>query len=82
MTSNPMSPGRATPSSAFMFAPSPYTSPPFAWTISAISWMWLSKIPRVFGFVSMIAATSSSIAARTVSGWSRPSGPEASWTTS
>ena len=44
--------------------------------------MWLSKIPRVFGFVSMIAATSSPIAARTASGWRRPSGPEASWTTS
>jgi hypothetical protein len=42
--------------------------------------MSLSKIPSVLGLVIMMAATSSSIAARTTSGWSRPSGPLASWT--
>ncbi len=49
MTSKPMSPGRATPSRAFMLAPSPYTSPPLAWTISAISAMCVSKMPEGVG---------------------------------
>ena len=75
MTSMPWSPGRVTPSIAFRFAPSPYTRPPFACTTSQISPMWRSKIPSVFGFVIMSAATPSSIAAATVSGCRMPSAP-------
>ncbi|MBA7680465.1 hypothetical protein ES703_88781 [subsurface metagenome] len=55
------------PISAFRLAPSQYTNPPFLCTISAISVIFNSKMPSVLGFVSIIAATSSSISEATVS---------------
>ena len=50
-----------TPSIAFKFAPSQYTRPPLECIISAISFKFSSKNPRVLGFVIMIPATFSSI---------------------
>ena len=82
MTSMPKSPGRVTPSSAVRFAPSPYTRPPRAWTSSQIAPMCASKSPSVLGFVIISAATSSVMARSTASGWSRPSVPDGTVTTS
>ena len=63
MRSMPRSPGRMTPASAFMFAPSPYTSPPQPCTSSTTSSICSSKRPSVFGLVIIRAATDSSQAA-------------------
>src|SRR5690606_33485534 len=49
LTSEPHLPGRATPTSAFMLAPSVYTWPPLAWTISQISTTSSSNTPCVEG---------------------------------
>src|SRR4051812_31857099 len=55
-TSEPHLPGLARPTSAFMFAPSVYTWPPCACTISQISTTSSSNTPCVDGYVIMIAA--------------------------
>src|SRR5690606_19009525 len=48
-TSEPHLPGLATPTSAFMFAPSVYTCPPCAWTISQMPTTSSSNTPWVDG---------------------------------
>src|SRR6478609_267996 len=48
-TSAPTSPGRASPTIAFMFAPSRYTWPPYLWTIAHTSLIVSSKTPYVDG---------------------------------
>src|SRR5690606_7395490 len=48
-TSEPHLPGLATPHRAFMLAPSVYTWPPWAWTISQISTTSSSNTPWVDG---------------------------------
>jgi hypothetical protein len=70
------------PSSAFRFAPSPYTRPPPAWTISAIRAMCDSNSPSVLGLVTISAATSGVITASMASGWRMPSSPEGTAITS
>ncbi len=69
------------PMTALRLAPSQYTWPPFPWTILAISTMCSSKIPRVFGFVIMMAATSSSITSATAAGSTTPCAPDFTGTT-
>ena len=49
LTSDPKSPGRASPTSAFMLAPSRYTCPPWAWVISHTSRTVASNTPCVEG---------------------------------
>ncbi len=77
-----MSPGRAWPRSALRFAPSQYMSAPASCAISAISSTCVSNSPRVFGLVSMIAATSSPSTSLSASGETRPSSSEVSTVTS
>src|SRR5688500_14042328 len=48
-TSEPHLPGLATPTSAFMLAPSVYTWPPCWWTMSQIATMSSSNTPCVDG---------------------------------
>src|SRR6476646_9479201 len=55
-TSAPTSPGLASPTSAFMLAPSRYTWPPFACVIAQISRTVSSNTPWVDGYVIMHAA--------------------------
>ena len=55
-TSAPNWPGAASPTSAFRFAPSTYTWPPCACTISQMRVMPASNTPCVDGYVTMIAA--------------------------
>src|SRR5437667_387337 len=55
--SAPMSAGRTRPTWAFMFAPSMYTCPPCACTISQISRMDDSNTPCVDGYVIIRAAS-------------------------
>ncbi len=64
----PISPMWTIPITAFMLAPSPYTRPPLAWTMSAIFLMLSSNSPRVLGLVTMMPAVSSSMTAATSSG--------------
>ena len=60
-TSAPNWPGAARPTSAFRFAPSTYTWPPCACTISQMRPMPASNTPCVDGYVTMIAARSSRV---------------------
>ena len=78
--SMPMSPGRATPTSAFRLAPSPYTKPPASCTSRQISAMSDSNMPVVFGLVSISAAVSSSRCAFSTSRSMRPLGADFSST--
>src|SRR5678816_1961325 len=57
-TSAPKCPGAARPTSALRFAPSTYTCPPCAWTISHARTIERSNTPCVDGYVTMIAARS------------------------
>ena len=52
-TSAPMSPGRHTPTIAFMFAPSMYTWPPCAWIVAQMSAIDSSNTPCVLGYVTI-----------------------------
>ncbi len=56
-TSEPYLPGLATPTSAFMLAPSVYTCPPCRCTISQISTIASSNTPCVDGYVTISAAS-------------------------
>src|SRR5674476_833392 len=63
LTSAPNAPGRASPTSALRLAPSTYTCPPAACTVSQIDVIVSSKTPCVEGYVTMIAASLSAFAA-------------------
>ena len=55
-TSEPNLPGCATPTMAFIFAPSIYTWPPASWIRSQMPVMASSKTPWVEGYVTISAA--------------------------
>ena len=59
-TSKPRSPKRMRPRIALRFAPSPYTNAPTSCTRAATCSMSRSQMPRVFGSVTISAATLSS----------------------
>src|SRR5674476_808943 len=63
LTSAPNAPGRASPTSALRLAPSTYTCPPAACTVSQIDVIVSSKTPCVEGYVTMMAASLSAFAA-------------------
>jgi len=56
-TSAPKSPGRQTPTIAFMLAPSMYTCPPYEWIVAQMSAMSASNTPCVLGYVTISAAS-------------------------
>jgi hypothetical protein len=74
IASKPWSPGRVTPMIALRFAPSQYASAPTSCVRRQISTMLGSNRPRVFGLVSMTAATSVPSTARSASRSTPPAG--------